>query len=123
MRGERARRAWGRDDAATTVDACVAHAAEVGGLLDRGVVWVGSDRLEEVGAELEEAAELVVLLVGRSVESSPEEKGATHGIQRGEREGRGAGGDEAKVGAEETFVGELGEEDQGVEVDLRKATR
>lgn len=70
-------------------------------MLDRGVVRVRSDRLEEVGAQLEEAREFVV------------------GVEGGEGDGGGTGGDEAEVGAEETFVGELGEEDAGVRVDLR----
>lgn len=74
----------------------LADTAKENRLLDSGVMRVGSYGVEEVGAELQEAAELV------------------GGGEGGERDSGGGGGDEGEVGAEETFVGDFGEEDEGV---------
>lgn len=83
-------------DAPSTTNTSLADSTKERRLFDGGVVRVGSYGVEEIGAELEKAAELV------------------GGGEGGQRDGGGGGRDEGKVGTEKAFVGDLGEEDERV---------
>ena len=83
-------------DGATTADPGVPHLAEESGLPHRRVMRVRCDGVEEVGAELEESAELVF------------------GRHRSWREQGRTGGDHGQVGSQKAVVDELGEENQRV---------